>query len=307
VNEAPPTSPSTPTTRTRVLDVGGSHVTAAIVEADGRTARIVSREDRDIDPHVDADTLLDSIAQPARDVDRHPRECIVAMPGPFDDDAGIGHFADVGKFASLSGVPLRPELARRLGVDEGDVTFLNDAVAYGIGEWAHDGSDRARRFVCITLGTGVGSAFLDGGTAVTAGPDVPADGYAFRLEVNGGPLEDTVSSRAITRALAERTGRTATVAQIAADARTGDDDCLAVLDHAAHSLGVALAPWLERFDTDALVIGGSISRSWDLLGAQIRAGLGTGGFTPAVVRRSALLADAPLLGAAAHHRGRSST
>lgn len=300
------TKPPAPTPHSiRVLDVGGSHVTAAIVETDGTTARVVRRIDRDIDPHAGRAPLLDSIVRPARDVEPASRECTVAMPGPFDDGTGVGHFADVGKFAALSGAPLRPAFAARLDVEEDDVHFLNDAVAYGIGEWAHGGGHRPRRLVCITLGTGVGSAFLDGGTAVTDGPDVPEDGYAFRIEVLGAPLEETVSSRAITRAFENRTGATASVADIAVAARAGDADAAAVLDHAMHSLGLALAPWLARFETDELVIGGSISRSWDLLEAPIAAGLADGGYEPATVRRSTLLADAPLLGAAAHHLRRS--
>jgi glucokinase len=50
------------------------------------------------------------------------------------------------------------------------------------------------------------------------------------------------------------------------------------------------------------VIGGSISKSWDLLEAPLQAGLRDGGFVPATVGRSLLLADAPLLGAAAWYR-----
>jgi glucokinase len=302
VNDASPRPPASVPRATRVLDVGGSHVTAAVVESDGTEARLARRVDRDIDPHAARAALLDSIVLPARDVDSGARECVVAMPGPFDDDTAIGHFADVGKFRALSGVPLRPEFARRLGIAESGVHFLNDAVAYGIGEWADGGPRRARRFVCITLGTGVGSAFLHDGAPVTAGGAIPADGYAFRIAVHGGPLEDTVSTRAIMRAFTERTGRTTTVADIAAAVRTGDADAGAVLSHAMHALGLALSPWLARFETDELVIGGSISKSWDLLEAPLQAGLRDGGFVPDTVRRSLLLADAPLLGAAAWYR-----
>jgi glucokinase len=305
VNDASPRPPASVPRATRVLDVGGSHVTAAVVvvvESDGTGARLARRVDRDIDPHAARSELLDSIALPARDVDPEARECVVAMPGPFDDVTAVGHFADVGKFSTLSGVPLRPEFARRLGIAESGIHFLNDAVAYGIGEWADGGRRRARRFVCITLGTGVGSAFLHDGTPVIAGGVVPEDGYAFRIAVHGGPLEDTVSTRAIVKAYRERTGRTTTVADIAAAARAGDPEAGAVLVHAMHALGLALAPWLARFETDELVIGGSISKSWDLLEAPLHAGLRAGGFVPATVRRSLLLADAPLLGAAAWYR-----
>ncbi len=297
MTEAPPPSDR----RVRVLDVGGSHVTAAIVAAAGVTARIEGRAERDIDPHAERHALLDAIVLPAHEVDPAAEECVVAMPGPFDDDTGIGTFAGVAKFAAIAGVPLHAEFARRLGIDPTAVRFLNDAVAYGIGEWAYGAAERAHRSVCITLGTGVGSAFLVDGRPVTTGPTVPPDGYAFRMEVHGAPLEETVSTRAIVRAYTASSGRVATVADIAASARAGDAPAAAVLDHAMRSLGLALAPWLARFAADELVVGGSISRSWDLIDAPLRAGLSDGGGEPALVRRSTLLADAPLLGAAAWH------
>lgn len=298
MTEASPLSPRTVERRIRVLDVGGSHVTAAVVVTDGTLARVERRVERNIDPHGARDDLLDAIASPARDVDRSAHECIVAMPGPFDEETGIGSFAGVAKFASIAGVPLHAEIARRLVIEPAGVRFLNDAVAYGVGEWAFGAQHRARRSVCITLGTGVGSAFLDGGVPVTTGPSVPRDGYAFRADVHGGPLEDTVSTRAIVRAFRERTGTTSTVAEIAEIARAGDAHASNVLDHAMHSLGVALAPWLARFEADELVVGGAISRSWDLLEAPLVAGLQEAAGLPALVRRSELLDDAPLLGAA---------
>jgi glucokinase len=281
-----------------VLDVGGSHVTSAIVVTDGRVARVENRIDRDIDPHAERVTLLDDIAGPALELAPSAPECVVAMPGPFDDATGVGSFDGVAKFASIAGIPLHQEFARRLGITPDDVVFLNDAVAYGIGEWAFGTAKRARRSVCITLGTGVGSAFLDDGVPVVDGPTVPRDGYAFRISVHGAPIEETMSSRAIVKAYAERSGATTTVADIAAAARSGEPAASRVLDHAVHSLGLALAPWLARFDTDELVIGGSISRSWDLLEPSLRRGLADGGGTPELVRRSELLADAPLVGAA---------
>jgi glucokinase len=298
VNAAPPPSSRHAPHRIRVLDVGGSHVTAALVATDGRIARVENRVDRDVDPHADRVGLLDDIAGPALALAPSASECVVAMPGPFDDATGVGSFEGVAKFASIAGLPLHTEFARRLDIAPAHVVFLNDAVAYGIGEWAFGSAERARRSVCITLGTGVGSAFLDGGVPVTEGSTVPRDGYAFRITVHGGPIEDTMSSRAIVKAYAERTGETTTVADIAAAARAGDPAASAVLDHAVHALGLALAPWLVRFDADELVIGGSISQSWDLLEPSLRRGLEDGGGVPALVRRSALLADAPLVGAA---------
>ncbi|MEK8144748.1 hypothetical protein NKH18_33290 [Streptomyces sp. M10(2022)] len=50
-----------------------------------------------------------------------------------------------------------------------------------------------------------------------------------------------------------------------------------MLDHAFRALGVAMAPWLTRFQATVLVVGGSIAGSWDLVTAPLREGLADGG------------------------------
>ena len=67
-------------------------------------------------------------------------------------------------------------------------------------------------------------------------------------------------------------------------------------------LGAALVPWLARFEATALVVGGSIAASWDLIEGPLRAGLYAGpgaDVTGKLVLRTAEHAHlAPLLGAA---------
>jgi glucokinase len=67
----------------------------------------------------------------------------------------------------------------------------------GLGEWVAGAARGYARVVAITLGTGVGSAFLDAGTVVSSGPTVPPNGDVYRLFINGCPLEQAVSNRAI--------------------------------------------------------------------------------------------------------------
>jgi len=167
------------------------------------------------------------------------------MPGPFDYARGRGDFAGVGKFGSLAGVDLRAELATRLGVPGEQVRFLNDAVAYGLGEWAAT-AERPRRFVCVTLGTGVGSAWLADGEPVDTGPEVPPHGWAHLLTSGGRPLEDTVSTRAIRADFFRRTGVDADVRTIAAAVRDGEEAAGAAWGHALRALGAALGSMVEN-------------------------------------------------------------
>jgi glucokinase len=280
------------------MDVGGSHVTAALVDPTV-PGDVLVEQGADIDPHAPLDVLLEQLTGPARELaTRRPVPgWTVAMPGPFDYAAGTGTFAGVEKFQALAGVDLRGALAARLDVGRDAVRFCNDAVAYGIGEWAAGAGAHTHRMVCITLGTGVGSAFLVDGVAVSTGETVPEEGEVHRLTIGDRPLEDTFSSPALRRAHLARSGRSSTVAEICAMARAGDRVAQDVLETAVTALGVALRPWVDRFRAERVVVGGSIARSWDVIGAPLRAGLG-GPTGSTVVVPAALGARAPLSGAA---------
>ena len=103
------------------------------------------------------------------------RVLAAAVPGPFDYDAGIGRYRDVGKYEALNGVDVRAGLTERLPSPPARITFLNDAQAFGLGEWLTGAGRPYTRVLAITLGTGVGSAFVDDGTVVTTGDRVPPE------------------------------------------------------------------------------------------------------------------------------------
>src|SRR5690242_8793121 len=96
------------------LEVGGTHVTAALVDTDTWTLS-GARVRADIDARAGADTLLAAFAEPAADL-ATPAGAVwaVAMPDPFDYPKGIGRFHGVGKFEALDGVDVRTGLGDRL-------------------------------------------------------------------------------------------------------------------------------------------------------------------------------------------------
>jgi glucokinase len=128
---------------------------------------------------------------------------------------------------------------------------------------------------------------------------MPAGGRLHRMTIGEKPLEDVVSRRAIRRAYREAGGDPeADVRKIAEAARGGSAPARRVLDAAMSALGRIVGRCCAGFRADVLVIGGSMSASWDLLEPAFRAGaLGNG------LPRIALAHDsdrAPLIGAALH-------
>ncbi|WTL50562.1 ROK family protein [Streptomyces sp. NBC_01497] len=283
-----------------VLEVGGTHVVAALVDFGGTTPRVEHGERHPLPADGGPEEIVDRIAGCARTLPGTPRgRWAVALPGPFDYEAGVARYEGVGKFDALHGLDLGRALMARLPGATG-ITFVNDAVAFALGEAAYGAAVGHGRSVAITLGTGVGSAFLSGGRPVSEGALVPPQGRADLIRCDGLPLEDGVSRRAVIRAYRAATGRERDVREIAALARRGDTAATRVVTDAFGLLGRALGPWLARFRATVVVVGGSMTGSWDVLGPAVRDGVRAGAPQAAGIPwvTARLGADAPLLGAA---------
>ncbi len=283
--------------RVGTIDLGGSHVTAASVVLDQGKVSIERRESAVLDPDDSTEGLLERIASVAAPLSTGTGWA-VAIPGPFDYANGVGTFEGVGKFQALRNIDLGVRLSSGLGVRSDAVRFLNDASAYGIGEWAFGAARGHRRVICLTLGTGLGSVFLLDGREVRDGSAVPPDGHLHRVRFRGDPIEDFVSSRAIQAHYQRLTGIRLSVERISARARAGDTMAVEVLASAMRVLGRVLATWADSFGANAIVVGGAICQAWDLLELPLRTGMASTEPEVPVLVRSQLLDAAPLLGAA---------
>ena len=261
-----------------VVEVGGSHVSAALVGLDENPPSIRNLITASLDPAASADVLLDAVLCCARALHAPAgARWGVAVPGPFDYDAGVAWYRGVAKFDALYGVDVGRRLRDGLGPEvAAHLVFLGDAEAFALGEWVFGAGRSARRILGVTLGTGVGASFLDGGVAVVDGPDVPPAGRADLLTVDDRPLEESVSARAIVARYARAGGPPSSVAAIAERARGGEDRAGAVLNEAFGILGAALAPWVASFGAQVVVVGGAMVRSWDLIAAPLSVGMGAG-------------------------------
>jgi glucokinase len=278
------------------LDIGGTHVTAAHVEPDTGKAEQLLRVE--YEPDADRAILLDGILGAALSVAEPATGAVgVATPGPFDYANGICTIQGLGKLEAIYGVDLRSELAGALGVRSDAVVFLNDAEAFLLGEAAHGAARDRPRAIGLTLGTGLGSAFLVDGAIVRDGAGVPPDGSLHLLSFRGEPVEERISARS----LRARAGDgQLDVRELAAAARTGSDDARRAFASFATELAEFLRPCVDAFEPAGIVVGGSIARAWDLLGGPLEAAYPSIDVAPAE-----RIDEAALLGAALHALNRS--
>ena len=255
-----------------VLEIGGSHVSVAVVHPSGAVGPVARTV---IDGSADAATLLGAITAVAARVATPGATWGIALPGPFDYEAGIGRYRGVGKFEKLDGVDVGAALRAGLRPPPASVHFVNDAIAFALGEWASGPAQGRKRVAALTLGTGIGSAFLDSGRPVTTGSSVPPEGRADLLTSRGRPLEEMVSTRAVLAAY-RRHGVPAvvSVADIARRADAGDPLAKHVLTSAYRTLGATLTTYIHAFEAEVLVVGGGISAAWPFIEPPLREGLG---------------------------------
>ncbi|MEU3737089.1 MULTISPECIES: ROK family protein [unclassified Streptomyces] len=279
-----------------VLEIGGTHVTAALV--DPSHARVSRRVRRPLDARGNAEHLLGTVVRCAGDLQVPAGQVWgAAVPGPFDHEKGIARFEGVGKFDDLYGIDVRSVLLDGVWPRPADVVFLNDAHAFLLGEASAGAAAGHRRCVGITLGSGVGSAFLADGVVCRDGPGVPPEGRLDLMRWSGAPLEHTVSRRAILARYGGDQG--VDVRDVAERARRGERWARQVLDEALAALGTVLAPCVRDFGASVVVVGGAMALSWDVVGPALRTGFGD---TPVRPRPGTLGADAALIGTAEYVR-----
>jgi glucokinase len=244
-----------------VLEIGGSHVTAAVV-APGMW-KVTEVDRADLRSREAAEVVVSQLADTARKLPL-ANGLAVALPGPFDFATGVAWYRGQGKFDQLYGFNLGAALSDELGIER--LMFMNDAEAFAVGEWTAGEVRGVERCVGVTIGTGIGTAFLADGRVVREGGTVPPGGELYKTTYAGKPLEDSISARAILRRYAETTGTEAPgVKEIADQARAGDTAAGEVLRAAFTDLAQALHPWLDRFGVTHTVLGGSISGAFDLV------------------------------------------
>jgi glucokinase len=253
-------------------DIGGSHITCAAIDlVSGRILKDTLSE-RSVNNQAPANEIIDvwadALSGSIKKVHFENVKGIgFAMPGPFDYVKGICYIRGVAKYENLYGINVQEAIAKSLKVP-GDflIRFMNDASSFAVGEaWAGSATNE-KRSLSITLGTGFGSAFVSDRIPIVDGPLVPKIGCVYHLPYRDGIADDYFSTRGLLGRYKKLTGKDLTgvkeLAALAGSEKTVTD----LFADFGENLAIFLAPWLNRFDAEILVIGGNISHAYKLFG-----------------------------------------
>jgi len=280
---------TTPTTRvlTVGIDVGGTTIKAALVDAAGPSAVLARAVAASPEPGPDAGAavlaaaaaLVDELTQQA--VDRGlpaPAAVGIAVPGIIDEPAGVAVFASAFGWADE---PVRDELAGRTGLP---VAFGHDVRSAGLAEWRIGAGRGSGNVLVVALGTGIGAAVVVDGRLLTAGgyagqvghivvqPDGPLCGCGQR-----GCVGMLASARAIHQRYAAASGRAVAdvdgAREVAALVAARDPVALTVWAAAIVDLVEMLVAVITVLGPSRLVLAGGPSDAGELLVAPVRDGL----------------------------------
>jgi len=269
------------------VDIGGTSIRCGLISSVGKLFK-GSYKKIPADSKGSAKTILDTFTSALRNCLKKAKVAKlnlvgigIGMCGPLDYDKGISLIKGVDKYESLYGINLKNAFRKRLKLCREQsrpfltIVFEPDSWAFARGEaWLGAGKDY-QRILAITLGTGFGSAFVVNEELLADGPGVPPPyGWIGSLPFRNGKLDDFISKRGILNLYQSlvRNGRDRSlplpkgfdIKDIALKARTGDTISQKVFKEFGKLLGKALVPSLKQFRAECLILGGQISKSFDL-------------------------------------------
>lgn len=257
------------------VDVGGTRLRAALVDAGGHVAH---RQSMRTPADEGAEAVVAAIASACRAVlaeagERPGLRLGLCAPGPLDARRGVALATPT--IRGFTGFPLRRAVEEALGIP---TTIENDGPCAALGEWLCGAGQGVQNFVYVTISTGIGGGIVSEGRLLRgrlglAGhighiPVKPEDG-AICFCGQRGCWEAEASGTALARK-AQAEGF-ADLAEAFSRAAAGKKQGLAFAADAARAIAMGLVAVTHVLDPERIVIGGGVANALPVLAPLLRA------------------------------------
>jgi glucokinase len=274
-------------------DIGGTHITTALIDLASSSILPGTMVRRQVNSHASAAEIISvwcaALQEAAGFRTLVPKRIGMAMPGPFDYEAGICLIQGQHKYEALYGLHIKDLLATAMGIETRDIRLQNDAGAFLRGEIFAGAAKGARDVIGVTLGTGLGTSRSHQGVA--------ADANLWCLPFWDSIAEDYLSARWLVQRYATLSGRKVADVKALAALVSQDDKVRTIFAEFGQALGFFLAEFICLDQPEVIVVGGNIARAAELFLPETRKVLALQG--TAVPLKLALLGEeASLIGAA---------
>jgi glucokinase len=259
------------------VDVSGTTLCAALVAADGS---VVARREAALDRNA-LTAQVTQIVRELRDTESAVAALGVGVPGLVSPETG--RVVVSTELPATARGDLRAELQQATGLP---VILENDANAAAYGEYVAGAGVSSRNLFYITIGAGIGGAFLLEGRLWRGASGFAGEIGHITIDPDGilctcgnvGCLETVASAPNIVRRTHERLLRDSTsslsrlgltkdftAADIAHEANNGDDFALLMLERTGRYIGTAVATVINLLNVERIVLGGTIMEAGDLI------------------------------------------
>lgn len=275
------------------LDIGGSHLTAALVNQATRQFVPDSYTRLRVNSKGTAEEILDTWTTAIQEIyTKHPvsnKRIGLAMPGPFDYVNGISLIKGLDKYEALYKLNIKKMLSERLAVPVSSILMMNDAACFLRGEVYYGAAKGYEDAIGITLGTGTGSATHHKGVTEDAnlGPSPFMDSIA----------DEYFSTRWFVKRYLELTGKTVKDVKALAELYASDAAVKNIFTEFVKNLAVFIEGFVKKEKPKVIVMGGNIAQCASLFLDDLVANLAAKNITIPIVQAK-LGEEAAILGAA---------
>lgn len=238
------------------VDLGGTNVRAGLVSAN----KVLSFEGQRVRAHGSKDEVFDDLCKVIDKVfNSKVRGIGLGVPSLVEPEKGI--IQDTTNIKSWKMVPLKKLLEKKYKVP---VAINNDAKCFALGEKKFGHAKSVDNFVGMIIGTGLGCGIISRGHLVTGA-------FCGAGEFGIIPYRDSILEHYAGGQFFQKFGTNG--AQLHLDAQSGDAKALEIFDEYGQHLAHAFKIVLLALAPEMIVLGGSVSQSFQFFEKSLNEGL----------------------------------
>ncbi len=275
------------------IDVGGTNVKIALVDDNGK---IIYSNSVPTYAKMGYEYTVNNIKQAIRDLMKETNTTPTDIegigfdfPGQVDCKTGVVKLAP--NIPGWVNVPIAQMIEDEFHIP---TRIDNDVRCAALGELKFGAGRGCENFICITVGTGIGSGIVINGKVVRGATNAAGELGHIKLQMNGGPicgcgdtgcLEAFASGPAIVamaqdyikggkstkfREMAAAESGEITPYMVAKAAEEGDPVAKRIFEIVGEYIGIGLTSVINLLNPERVIIGGGVAESGELLLAPIR-------------------------------------
>ena len=248
------------------LDVGGSSVKSGLVLGD----TVDQLKTTSIDSKGDSETIIATFSDIINSYSalNNIEGIAFSMPGPFDYERGISYMGPgQKKYEAIHGLNLKKSLLEKIPKTY-QISFRDDGESAIVGEALFGAGRPYERLLGITLGTGIGSAFVVAGQPRYSGEGIIENTPLYDCLWENERADEVFSIRGLTSRL-YKIGFIGEPKKAFELARS-NQEIKTVFENWGNDLGQFLNAYATSFQAEAVLVQGGLSGAFDLFGDQMQ-------------------------------------